>query len=94
MSTPDALEFCAYPADPRQKKPRSIPSLVTMHRKAARLSMSEVARRAGMIPTKLWKIEHGERKLYVAEVARLAQAIGCLPSDLIPDIAEEKSIHA
>lgn len=63
-------------------------SLVTREREKAGLSMSEVARRARMHFSTLWKIEHGQRKLYVNEVALLAQAIGCQPSALIPDIAE------
>lgn len=62
--------------------------LVTQQREQRGLSMSEVARRAKMPLTTLWKIEHEERKFVVDEVARLARAIGCQPSDLIPDIPD------
>lgn len=61
-------------------------SLVREKREAAGLSMSEVARRANMGLTKLWKIEHGELRLKVDDVPRLARAIGCAPSELIPDM--------
>jgi transcriptional regulator with XRE-family HTH domain len=41
-------------------------SLVKEKREEAGLTMSEVARRAEMRLTKLWKIEHGELRLLVA----------------------------
>ena len=64
-------------------------SLVRTERQRANLSMSEVARRAKMHLPTLWKIEHGQRKLKVDEIALLARAIGCKPSDLIPDITPD-----
>jgi len=64
-------------------------SLVKAKREAAGLTMSEVARRANMRLTKLWKIEHGALRLKVDDVPRLARAIGCHPSELIPDYDEE-----
>ena len=64
-------------------------SLVSVKRKEAGLTMTEVARRANMLLTKLWKIEHGERYLRVNDVAVLARAIGCQPSELIPALDED-----
>lgn len=61
-------------------------TLVTLKRKEAGLTMSEVARRANMLLTKLWKIEHGERRLTAEDIPVLARAIGCAPSDLIPSL--------
>lgn len=69
-------------------------SLVKAKREEAGLTMSEVARRANMRLTKLWKIEHGERRLFADEVARLARAIGCDKADLIPDVEEEEAATA
>ena len=63
-------------------------SLVTAKREEAGLSMAEVARRINWVHTKLWKIEHGERRLLAEEVPVLARAIGCDPSDLLPSLAE------
>jgi len=63
-------------------------SLVRIQRKQAGLSMTEVARRSRMHLPTLCKIEHGQRKLKADEVARLAHAIGCRPSDLIPELEE------
>jgi len=66
-------------------------SAVSIKRKEAGLSLSEVARRANMLVTKLWKIEHGERRLMAADVLPLAQAIGCDPRDLLPALEEGPS---
>ena len=63
-------------------------SLVTAKREEAGLSMSEVARRANMLLTKLWKIEHEQYRLLAADVPALARAIGCQPSDLLPALEE------
>jgi len=67
-------------------------SLVQVERERAGLTLSELARRTGMHLSTLSKIENGKRKLYVGEVARLAQAIGCLPSALIPELPEPEPI--
>jgi len=67
-------------------------SLVQVERERAGLTLSELARRTGMYLSALSKIEHGTRKLYVDEVARLAQAIGCKPSALIPELPEPEPI--
>lgn len=59
-------------------------SLVRTQREAAGLSLSEVARRAGMLVSKVWKIEHEELALKARDIAALARAIGCDPRELIP----------
>lgn len=64
-------------------------SLVKTKREEAGLSIAEAARRAGMLTTKLWKIEHGERRLTVEDCARLAIAFGCQPQELIPTFPEK-----
>lgn len=65
-------------------------SRVAEKRKEAGLSMTEVARRAHMLVTKLWKIEHGELRLKADDVPVLAKAIGCDPRDLLPCLPEEE----
>lgn len=59
-------------------------NLLQREREARGLSLSEVARRAQMRTTKLWKLEHLELRLKVEDVPRLARAIGCEPLALIP----------
>ncbi len=64
-------------------------SLLKAKRQQAGLSVSELARRVNMGMTRLWKIENGELRLKVDDVARLARALGCQPSDLIPPLDDE-----
>ena len=64
-------------------------SLVQTMREKAKLSAVDVATRANISPSKLSKIEHGKLKLKVDEVARLARALGCKPSELIPALDDE-----
>jgi len=64
-------------------------SQVKAKREAAGLSMSEVARRAKMLGTKLWKIEHGERRLTLEDAARLAEVLGCDVKDFLPQREHE-----
>ena len=64
-------------------------SLVQTIREKAKLSAVDVATRAKISPSKLSKIEHGKLKLKVDEVARLARALGCQPSELIPVLDDE-----
>jgi transcriptional regulator with XRE-family HTH domain len=63
-------------------------SLIRAARTAAGLTMTETARRAGLRLTKLWKLEHGEQRVHVEDVVRLAHAIGCPPSTLLPILDE------
>ena len=70
---------------------RFMGNVIRSKREAAGLTMAEVARRAKMHHTKLWKIEHGERRLMAADVLPLAQAIGCDPRDLLPALEEGPS---
>ena len=61
-------------------------SLITKKREDADLSMTECAERAGMDLSKLSRLEHGQLKLKVDDLMRLARAIGCKPSELLPDL--------
>ena len=63
---------------------KSAGALIRHKRTEAGLSMSEVARRADMLLTRLWKIEHGEYYLRAEDVTKIARAIGCDPRDLLP----------
>ena len=62
-------------------------------REEAGLKLTELASRAQYDPTILSKIEHGKRRMSVDDVMRLARAIGCHPSDLLPDIEYETPAH-
>lgn len=54
-------------------------------RKKARLTLEQVAQRAGTTNQMVGMLERGERKLTVEWMNRLAPALGCLPSDLLED---------
>ena len=64
-------------------------SLLTKKRKEAGLSMTDCAQRADMDLSKLSRLEHGHLKLKVNDVLVLARAIGCKPSELIPDLDDD-----
>ena len=64
-------------------------SLIQRQREAAGMTMTEAAKRANMSLSRFWKLEHGLLKLKVDEVAFLARALYCKPSDLIPTIEDD-----
>lgn len=64
-------------------------SLITQQRKAVGLSLRACAHLAGMDHAKLFRLEHGHLKLKVNDVLLLARAIGCKPSELIPELDDE-----
>lgn len=68
-------------------------SLVRTEREKRGLTQTEVARRAQMPRYILNKIEQGTRRLAIEEVARVARAIGCHSSDLIPSPTDEEPAH-
>jgi transcriptional regulator with XRE-family HTH domain len=59
----------------RQKERRTIPPLREV-REAQGLSVRETARRAGLDPTHLSKVERGQAKLSIESLARLAAVLG------------------
>ena len=64
-------------------------SLIAQKRKKVGLSLRACAQRAWIDPSKLSRLEHGKLKLKVNDVLLLARAIGCKPSELIPELDEE-----
>lgn len=52
-------------------------------RKALALSQEALADAAGIDRSHMGKIERGERNVTLLNVARIAKAIGCKPSDLL-----------
>ncbi len=61
-------------------------------RQAQGLSLREVARRAGIDPAHLWRVERGTAGLSVASLARLAEVLGLaeLARLLLPYVHEDK----
>ena len=60
-------------------------TLVRMRERSG-LSISDVAAELGYkTPTGYWLIEHGERKVSVENLYRLAQLYGCAMEDFIVD---------
>ena len=56
---------------------------VRASRKARGLSQEALADAAGIDRSHMGKIERGERNVTLLNVARIAKAIGCKPSDLL-----------
>ena len=52
-------------------------------RKARSLSQEALADAAGIDRSHMGKIERGERNVALLNVARIAKALGCKPSDLL-----------
>lgn len=59
-------------------------SLLKKRREHAGISLTELSNLSGFSISKLSKIENDKLKMQINDVARLARAIGCQPSDLIP----------
>ena len=59
-------------------------------RNEKRLSMAEVARRAGIAKAGLWKIEHGVTQPMISTVQKIATVLGTTLSDLF---AEPRDAH-
>jgi len=58
---------------------------VRARRKAAGLSQEELAERAGLHRTYVGGVERGERNTSLLAIERIAQALGCSMSNLMPD---------
>jgi transcriptional regulator with XRE-family HTH domain len=58
---------------------------VRARRKALHLSQEALADHAGIDRSHMGKIERGERNVSMLNVAKLAEALSCRPSDLLLD---------
>jgi len=58
---------------------------VRSRRKALQLSQEALADHAGIDRSHMGKIERGERNVSMLNVAKLADALSCQPSDLLLD---------
>ena len=56
---------------------------VRARRKQLNLSQEELADLAGIDRSHMGKIERGERNVTILNIARIAEAVGCQPSDLL-----------
>lgn len=68
-------------ADPLAK---NIAELIRARRKSLGLSQEELGDRAGLHRTYIGALERGERNLSVRTLYRVAAALDCRPSDLLP----------
>lgn len=73
MTTFNEEAFCLQAAE-----------LVKAARARASLTKEQVAERLGTTPATIWKLEAGELKLTVGMMGRLADVLGCSPSDFLP----------
>ncbi|MFF7065586.1 helix-turn-helix domain-containing protein [Pseudomonas sp. NPDC008258] len=60
-------------------------SVIRGRRKAINLSQEAMADAAGIDRSHAGKIERGERNLTLLNLLRIAQALGCRPSDLLTE---------
>ncbi len=58
---------------------------IRTRRLAAGLSQEALADYAGVDGSHMGKIERGERNVTILNILRVAQALGCAPSDLLVD---------
>jgi SOS-response transcriptional repressor LexA len=59
------------------------PNQIAAVRKRAGLTIDELAERAGLSTTYVWRMERGERNVSLKNLQKLADALGVAPSDLI-----------
>lgn len=61
----------------------SPPNQIAAARKRAGLTIDELAERAGLSSTYVWRMERGERNVSLKNLQKLADALGMSPGDLI-----------
>jgi transcriptional regulator with XRE-family HTH domain len=81
---------------PRRAVPSTPPHALRRIREARGLSRAELARRAGFSASHVVKLERGEARLHVDDLAAFAAALACEPADLVrPDSAvPTATVHA
>jgi len=68
---------------------RQFGALVRAKREAAGLSQEELGFRAGLHRTYVGSVERGERNITLANVYRLAKALGCSATELMPEALDD-----
>ena len=71
---------CIYFANMAKNAP---PNQIAAVRKRVGLKIEELAERAGLSTTYVWRMERGERNVSLKNLQKLADALGVAPSDLI-----------
>ena len=71
---------CIYFANMATNAP---PNQIAAVRKRVGLKIEELAERAGLSTTYVWRMERGERNVSLKNLQKLADALGVAPSDLI-----------
>jgi transcriptional regulator with XRE-family HTH domain len=81
---------------PRRVKSSQPPHALRRIREARGLSRAELGRRAGFSESHVVKLERGEARLHVDDLAAFATALGCEPADLVRSEAAppEPTVHA
>ena len=68
-----------------KEKPLGLPNRLKEWRKAAGLSLDELAARVGSTDATLSRYENGRRSNTIDLLVQLAPHLGCRPTDLLPD---------
>jgi transcriptional regulator with XRE-family HTH domain len=61
------------------------PRRLYLKRAEAGLTSKDLAKRAGVNPATIWRLENGNRSARADILGRLARALGCPVTDLMPD---------
>jgi len=56
------------------------------------ISQEELAHRAGLHRTYVGSVERGQRNVAVVNIAKLARALGCRPSELLEGIDVDRDL--
>jgi len=66
---------------------------ITVEAKARGFTAAEVARRAGLYRSNLSAMDAGRRAVSLRTLGRVAQVLGCSPSDLLESAPETPAFH-
>jgi len=56
----------------------------------ANMTQEELAEKANLHPTYVGSVERGERNIALENIIALAQALGCSPKELMPEVAKKE----
>jgi transcriptional regulator with XRE-family HTH domain len=62
-------------------------------RKSARLTQDVLAEKVGLSRTSITNIERGRQHLALHMLYRLAEAVGCKPVELLPDVPRDEDVE-
>jgi transcriptional regulator with XRE-family HTH domain len=83
MQMPMSKDVKLTPTDKTSADALVLPNRIQEYRKARGLSAEELAERTELSPSYITRMERGERNVSLKNLQKLADALGCVPQDLI-----------